>query len=105
MSETELDLDAIQAKATAAVHRHAGQAKCTCGWDAYKIRGIMVDYAQAIDDHVYDRRQSVPTGANAQTTVALVAEIRRLQAGAQIGDAFRTLIVEGAKALAAEADR
>lgn len=33
-------------------HHRVGAGRCACGYDAYNVRGIMLDYGDLLDDHI-----------------------------------------------------
>jgi hypothetical protein len=33
-------------------HHRVGPARCSCGFDAYELRGIMIDYAEEFAAHM-----------------------------------------------------
>lgn len=40
-----------------APHTGVAPGRCSCGFDAYRIRGVMLDYHQLLLDHMYTERR------------------------------------------------
>lgn len=60
-------------------HYRVGPARCVCGFDAYKINGIMVDYAAHYDLHrrrYQDRKPGTVTPPEARELLAEVVRLR-----------------------------
>ena len=68
----------IRKAAEAIEHRHVGPGRCSCGYDAYAERGIMLDYHALIVNH-FDRVKRNPVRpANTEHVKELLAEVARL---------------------------
>lgn len=78
---TAEELQALRASLEPEQHYRVGPAKCACGFDAYKIQGIMVDYGAYYDLHM-DKARRGPTyrPLPRETALRLVAEVERLTA-------------------------
>ena len=81
VTDTPLDLDAIEARAVAVAHHRTGPGRCACGYDAYKVGGFFPDYHALLMNHLARAPRAV-TPANTDDVLALVAALRDAQAEA-----------------------
>lgn len=75
------DTTALRKQLEPLEHHRVGPGECACGFNAYRIRGIMLDYGDLLSRHFgWAKEQGKYRPLDRETALGLLDEIDRLRA-------------------------